>query len=96
MACLERVDGDIWYLPSFLPGLVLEGRMMGKKCMDRLIGRHCKIVTKEPGDERAHVVFGMITLIDYDAGFIIIESDRGKGCLNMKTIEAIKPSSKRI
>ncbi len=69
---------------------------MEKKCMDRLIGRYCKIVTKEPGEERAHVVFGMITLIDYDAGFIMIKSNQGAGCLNIKTIEAIKPSNKKI
>ena len=68
---------------------------MEKKFMDRLIGRHCKIVTKEPGEERAHVVFGMIMLIDYDAGFIIIKSNQGEGCLNMNTIEAIKPSNKK-
>jgi hypothetical protein len=38
----------------------------------------------------------MITLIDYDEGFIIIKSNQGAGCLNMKTIEAIKPSNKKI
>jgi hypothetical protein len=92
---LESVDGDIWYLSSSLPRRVLEGWRMEKRCMDRLIGRHCKIVTKEPGEERAHVVFGMIMLIDYNAGFIIIESNQGRGCLNMKVIEAIKPSNKK-
>ncbi|UCF50610.1 MAG: hypothetical protein JSU91_03775 [Thermoplasmatales archaeon] len=69
---------------------------MEKKCMDRLVGKSCKIVTKEPGDEKAHVVFGMVKLIDHNAGFMIIESNRGTGCLNMKTIEAIKPSNKKI
>ncbi len=69
---------------------------MEKKCMERLVGKHCKIVTKEPGEDIAHVVFGMVTLIDYNAGFVIIESNRGTGCLNMKTIEAIKPSSKKV
>ncbi|KYK31696.1 MAG: hypothetical protein AYK22_07830 [Thermoplasmatales archaeon SG8-52-3] len=68
---------------------------MEKKGMERLVGKHCKIVTKEPGDEKAHVVFGMVSLIDYNAGFLIIESNRGTGCLNMKTIEAIKPSPKK-
>jgi hypothetical protein len=38
----------------------------------------------------------MVKLIDYNAGFMIIESNRGTGCLNMKTIEAIKPSDKKI
>ncbi len=68
---------------------------MEKKCMDRLIGRHCKIVTKEPGEKRIYVVFGKVMLIDYNAGFMIIESNRGTGCLNMKTIEAIKLSNKK-
>ena len=68
---------------------------MEKKCMDRLIGRHCKIVTKEPGEDRARVVTGMVKDIDYDEGFIVIESNQGTGCLNMKTIEAIKPSNKK-
>ena len=68
---------------------------MEKKCMDKLIGKYCKIVTTEPGEETAHVVFGTVTRIDYDAGFIIIESNQGVGCLNMKIIEAIKPSSKK-
>ena len=68
---------------------------MEKKCMDRLVGKHCKIVTKEPGEDRAHVVFGMVTIIDYNAGFMIIESSQGTGCLNMKTIEAIKPSTRK-
>ena len=93
---MERDDEDIWYLSSSLTKSVLEGWKMEKKCMDRLIGRYCKIVTKEPGEERAHVVFGMIMLIDYDAGFIIIKSHQGSGCLNIKTIEAIKPSNKKI
>jgi hypothetical protein len=76
-------------------GNIREGKKMEKKSMDKLVGKHCKIVTKEPGDDRSHVVFGMISLIDHNAGFVIIESNRGTGCLNMKTIEAIKPSPKR-
>ena len=68
---------------------------MEKKCMDKLIGRYCKIVTKEPGEDRAHVIFGIVTGIDHDSGFIVIESDQGLGCLNIKTIEAIKPSSRK-
>ena len=63
--------------------------------MDRLIGRYCKIVLKEPGKERASVVSGILEDIDYDAGFVIIDSDRGLGCLNMKSIIAIKPKSLR-
>jgi len=68
---------------------------MEKKCMDRLIGRHCKIVTKEPGEDRAYVYTGMVKDIDQDAGFIIIESEQGPDYLNIKAIVAIKPKVKR-
>ena len=64
---------------------------MKKNSMDRLIGKYCKIVTKEPGEERTHVVTGIVKEIAHDAGFIIIESNQGVGCLNIKTIVAIKP-----
>lgn len=81
---------------SFKPANICFRRKkkMEKKSIDKLIGRYCKIVTREPGEERAHVVFGMVTDIDHDAGFIMIESNQGLGCLNIKAIEAIKPSSK--
>lgn len=63
--------------------------------MDRLVGRYCKFVLKEPGKERASVISGILEGIDYDAGFIIVDSDRGLGCLNLKSIIAIKPKSMR-
>jgi hypothetical protein len=65
-----------------------------KRSMDRLIGKYCKIVTKEPGEDRAHVVTGFVNEIDHDAGFLIVESSQGVGCLSIKTIEAIKPKKK--
>ena len=64
---------------------------MNEKCVDRLIGKYCKIITKEPGEDRANVVTGIIMEIDHDAGFIMIESTQGMGCLNINTIVAIKP-----
>ena len=33
---------------------------MNGKCVDKLIGKYCKIVTKEPGEERANVVTGIV------------------------------------
>ena len=69
---------------------------MKKKCMDRLIGRYCKIVSREPGEERAHAIFGFVKNIDHDSGLLVIESRQGVGCLNIEIIEAIKPSSKKI
>ena len=68
---------------------------MDKKCVDKLVGKYCKIVTNEPGDDRSYVVTGIVKDIDHDAGFIIIESTQGLGCLSIKTIIAIKPKAKR-
>ena len=69
---------------------------MKEKCVDRLIGKYCKIVTKEPGEREACVVTGIVTDIDHDAGFVTIESAQGMGCLNIKTIVAIKPKTKNV
>ena len=66
---------------------------MKQKCVDKLIGKYCKIITKELGDERTYVVIGIIKDIDHDAGFITIESTQGLGCLSIKTIIAIKPKN---
>ena len=63
---------------------------MNGKCVDKLIGKYCKIITKEPGKERANVVTGIVIEIDHDAGFLTIESTQGIGCLNINTIVSIK------
>ena len=68
---------------------------MEEKCINKLIGKHCKIITKEPGEEKTHVVIGIIKDIDNDDGFITIESYQGVGCLNIKTIVAIKPNNNK-
>ena len=68
---------------------------MEKKYMDRFKGRYCKIVTREPGEEKANVVSGVLEDIDYKDGFILIDSDQGLGCLSINTIVAIKPGKKR-
>ena len=62
--------------------------------MERLIGKYCKIVTKEPGEERASVVTGVLEDVDYKDGFILVDSDQGLGCLRINTIIAIKPRRK--
>ena len=62
--------------------------------MDRFIGKYCKIVTKESGEERANVVVGTVKDVDHNDGFLMIESNRGPCCLNIKTIVAIKPKAK--
>ena len=67
---------------------------MEKKYMERLVGRYCKIVTKEPGDDRASVVIGTLEDVDYKDGFVLIDSEQGLGCLRISTIIAIKPAQK--
>ena len=66
---------------------------MKKNTLDRMIGKYCKIVTKKPDENKAHVVFGLITKIDHDTGLISIESNRGIENLDIKIVEAIKPRS---
>ena len=68
-----------------------EGEEMEKKYMERLVGKYCKIVTKEPGEERASVVTGVLEDVDYKDGFILVNSKQGLGCLRINTIIAIKP-----
>ena len=67
---------------------------MEKKYMERLVGRYCKIVTKEPGEDRASVVSGVLEDVDYKDGFILVDSEQGLGCLRINTIVAIKPGRK--
>jgi len=63
--------------------------------MERLVGKYCKIVTKEPGEDRASVVTGILEDVDYEDGFILVDSEQGLGCLRISTIIAIKPGHKR-
>jgi flagellin FlaB len=67
---------------------------MARNYMERLVGKYCKIVTKEPGDERVSVVTGILEDVDYKDGFILIDSEQGLGCLRIDTIIAIKPGNK--
>jgi flagellin FlaB len=67
---------------------------MVKRYMEKLVGKYCKIVTKEPGEERANVVSGILEDVDYKDGFILVDSSQGLGCLRIDTIIAIKPGKK--
>jgi flagellin FlaB len=67
---------------------------MERKYMERLVGKYCKIVTKEPGEDRVNVVTGIFQDIDYKDGFIMIDSEQGLGCLRISTVVAIKPGNK--
>ena len=68
---------------------------MEKKYMERLVGKYCKIVTKEPGDTRVSVVTGILEEIDHKDGFILIDSEQGLGCVSIDTVVAIKPGNNR-
>jgi len=68
---------------------------MERKYMDRLVGKYCKIVTKEPGDKRVSVVTGILEEVDHKDGFILIDSSQGLGVLKINTIVAIKPGNNR-
>jgi hypothetical protein len=67
---------------------------MEKRYMERLVGKYCKIVTKEPGEDRASVVTGILEDVDYKDGFIMVDSSQGLGCLRIDTIVAIKPGNR--
>jgi len=68
---------------------------MNENSLDKLKGRYCKIVTQEPGEYGVTVFYGEITDIDYESGFLIIESDKGIGVINLEVVEAIKPAKRR-
>ncbi len=59
--------------------------------MKRFVGRYCKVVTKEPGEQRATVTMGLLEDVDNEDGFIFIDSDQGLGALSIRSIIAIKP-----
>ena len=65
--------------------------MMREEKFNRLLGKQYKIITKQPGDEKIHIIIGILKEVEYDEKFIIIESSYGIGCLNMQSIVAIKP-----
>jgi flagellin FlaB len=68
---------------------------MERTYMEKLIGKYCKFVTKEPGDERVSVVTGILEEVDYKDGLILVDSSQGLGCLSINTLIAIKPASRR-
>ena len=65
---------------------------MENKYMKRFVGRYCKVVTKEPGEQKATITTGLLEDVDYEDGFIIIDSPQGLGALRISTIIAIKPA----
>jgi hypothetical protein len=63
---------------------------MIRKNMDEFIGKYCKIVIREPGEERANIIFGMLTKIDYGKGLFVVESNPKSMFLKIGSIIAIK------
>ena len=72
----------------------MEGEKMESRYLERLVGKYCKIVTKEPGDEKASVINGTLEGVDYKDRFILINSSQGLGYISMDTVLAIKPGNK--
>ena len=64
---------------------------MKRNIMDRLIGKYCKFVVHEESKKRAHIIFGMLEDIDYDAGVVIIKSNPSLLSVDIENIVAIKP-----
>ena len=64
---------------------------MEENSVGKLIGKFCKIVTNEPGEEKTNAVTGRILDFDQDSGFVVIESANSVFYLNIETIVAIKP-----
>jgi hypothetical protein len=81
---------------SLCIGNFYEGRKMDEKYLDKMIDKHCKIITKLPGETKAIVIFGIIIGIDFDANIMIVSSENGIGCFNIKTIKAVRPTRKKI
>ena len=75
--------------------MVTKVKEMERKNMERLVGKYCKIVTKEPGENRVNIVTGYVEDVDHNDGFILVDSPQGLGCLRISTIIAIKPSTKK-
>jgi len=71
------------------------GFSMRENTLDRLKGNYCKIVTKEPNEEKVHAVVGTVKDIDHHDGLLLIDSKHGTYILNTETIIAIKPKTKK-
>ena len=65
---------------SLCMGDCYEGRKMEEKNLDKMIDKHCKIITKVPGRTKSMVIFGFIIGIDFDADILIVSSENGVGC----------------
>ncbi|PNX48804.1 MAG: hypothetical protein BV457_02980 [Thermoplasmata archaeon M9B1D] len=48
-------------------------KMMREKSLKRLLGKQYKMIKKEPGDEKNHIIIGEIKQREYNKKFIIIE-----------------------
>jgi len=67
---------------------------MEKNTLDRLKGKYCKIVIKEPGKQKSTVINGFLKEIDYDKNFLFVESEEGTGLISIESLVAIKPCKK--
>ena len=66
---------------------------MESNSLDRLVGKPCKIVVKEPHQRRSYVVFGIIQSIDVPTSSLQILSHQGMQYIKLDDIVAVKPNS---
>jgi hypothetical protein len=63
---------------------------MEPKYIERLVGKYCKIVIKEPGEKKGTVRIGLIENINYLDNSITIEVKEGENIVCVDNIIAIR------
>ena len=63
---------------------------MVNKYIERFIGDYCKSVIKKSDADMANVIIGVLENVDYEDGFIILDSWNGKKYLHISNIVAVK------
>jgi len=63
---------------------------MEPKYIERLVGKYCKIVIKEPGEKKGTVRIGLIENINYLDNSITVEIKEGENIVCVDNIIAIR------
>ena len=64
---------------------------MKSKYIEKLLGKYCKIITKNPGEKKGKVRIGFLEDINYLDNSIIIELKEGVDTIQVENIIAIRP-----
>lgn len=65
---------------------------MENEGLKAFVGRHVKVVLKEPGDLNVKTIFGEVK--DIDNGFVLLKSKQGLGSIRLEHVIAIKPAER--